>query len=96
LETIGHFKSVGQETVTTKAGTFETLKIETTSSTRNVNDPTRKNEAESQTWYAPAIDHWVKRTFVSRTDKRLTQNNTLELTEYGRSRDACERPISPY
>jgi hypothetical protein len=80
----GTSKVVGQEAVTTKAGTFETFKIETTFSTQNVNDPTRKNEATSQTWYAPAIDHWVKRTFVSRTDKHLTQNNTLELADYGR------------
>jgi hypothetical protein len=74
----------GQETVTTKAGTFETFKIETTFSARNVNNPTLKNDVTSVTWYAPAIDHWVKRTFVSRTDKHLVINNTLELVEYGR------------
>jgi len=36
------------------------------------------------TWYAPAINHWVKRTVVSRVDKHLLVNNTIELTEYGR------------
>jgi hypothetical protein len=80
----GTSKVVAEEAVTTKAGTFDTFKIETTSSTRNVNDPNAKNEITSQTWYAPAIDHWVKRIFVSRTDKHLRQNNTFELTEYGR------------
>jgi hypothetical protein len=80
----GTSKVVGQETVTTSAGTFETFKVETTFSARNVNDPTRKNEITLQTWYAPAIDHWVKRTFIARADKRLTESDTVELTEYGR------------
>jgi hypothetical protein len=80
----GRSKVVGQETVTTQAGTFETFKIETSYSSRSVRDPTRKAEVTVQTWYAPAIDHWVKRTFVSRTDKHLMVNNTLELVEYGR------------
>jgi hypothetical protein len=80
----GKSKVIGQETVTTKAGTFETLKIETSYAAQSVNDPTKKSEVTSETWYAPAIDHWVKRTFVSRTDKHLMINNTLELVEYGR------------
>jgi hypothetical protein len=80
----GTSKVVGEETVTTKAGTFETFKIETTFSARNVNDLTRKNEITSETWYAPAVDHWVKRSFISRANGHLTENNTIELTEYGR------------
>jgi hypothetical protein len=80
----GTSKVVGQESVTTKAGTFDTFKIDTTFTARNVNNPTLKNEVTSLTWYAPAVDHWVKRTFVSRTDKHLVINNTIELVEYGR------------
>jgi hypothetical protein len=80
----GKSKVVGQETVTTRAGTFETFKIETSYATRNVNDPTRKAEVTAETWYAPAADHWVKRTFASRTDNHLMINNTIELIEYGR------------
>jgi hypothetical protein len=38
----------------------------------------------AQTWYAPAIDHWVKRAFISGVDNHLRVNNILELTEYGR------------
>ena len=75
---------VGRESVTTKAGTFETFKIETSYSTRNVKDPTRKAEVTLQIWYATAIDHWVKRTFASRVNNLLTTNNTIELVEYGR------------
>jgi hypothetical protein len=80
----GKSKVVGQETVTTKAGTFDTFKIETSLSRKNIKDPTQKAEVTSVTWYAPAINHWVKRTFVSRVDKHLLVNNTIELTEYGR------------
>lgn len=80
----GTSKVVGQETVTTKAGTFETFKIETNYLIKNVKDPSRKNEVAAQTWYAPAIDHWVKRTFVSRVDQHVRANETFELVEYGR------------
>ena len=82
----GRTKVVGQETVTTKAGTFETFKIETAFLRRPTNDPTRKMEITQQTWYAPSIDHWVKRTFVSRGNGSLLANNTVELTEYGRKK----------
>ncbi|WFU25043.1 hypothetical protein QA649_01995 [Bradyrhizobium sp. CB1717] len=80
----GQSKVVGQETITTRAGTFETYKIETTLVRRPTNDPTRKNDITSVTWYAPAIDHWVKRTFVSRGNGHLLISNTHELVEYGR------------
>jgi hypothetical protein len=80
----GTSRVIGQESVTTKAGTFDTFKIETTFTGRNVNNPTLKNEVTSLTWYAPAIDHWVRRSFVSRSNKHLQINNMIELIEYGR------------
>ncbi len=80
----GTTKVIGQESITTKAGTFDTFKIETTFTGTNVNNPTLKNEVTSLTWYAPAIDHWVKRTFVSRANKHLQISNVVELVEYGR------------
>jgi hypothetical protein len=80
----GTSKVIGQESVTTKAGTFDTFKIETTFAGTNVNNPTLKNEVTSLTWYAPAIDHWVRRTFVSKANKHLQINNVIELVEYGR------------
>jgi hypothetical protein len=80
----GTAKVIGQESITTKAGTFDTFKIEIKFTGRNVNNPTMKNEVTSLTWYAPAIDHWVKRTFVSRADKRLQIDREVELVEYGR------------
>jgi DUF3108-like len=80
----GISKVVGEESVTTKAGTFDTFKIETTFTGTNVNNPLMKNEVTSTTWYAPAIDHWVRRTFVSRANKHVRINNVIELVEYGR------------
>jgi hypothetical protein len=80
----GISKVVGEESITTRAGTFETFKIETTFTGTNVNNLLLKNEVTSTTWYAPAIDHWVKRTFVSRANKHVRINNVIELTEYGR------------
>lgn len=80
----GTSKVVGQESVTTKAGTFDTFKIETRFTGSNVNNPTLKNEVVSLTWYAPAIDHWVRRTFVSRANKHLNISNMIELIDYGR------------
>lgn len=80
----GQSKVVGQETITTKAGTFDTFKIETAMARHPTNDPTMKTEITRQTWYAPAIDHWVKRTFVARANGHLRTSETVELVEYGR------------
>jgi hypothetical protein len=80
----GASKVVGQESVTTRAGTFDTFKIETTFTATNINNPTQKNKVTSLTWYGPAIDHWVKRTFVSRANEHLQTSTTLELVDYGR------------
>jgi hypothetical protein len=80
----GSSKVVGQESVTTRAGTFDTFKIETTYSLRSSNDPTKKVQVTTQTWYAPAINHWVKRASVSKADGHTRDNSTMELVEYGR------------
>ncbi len=80
----GTAKVVAQESVTTRAGTFDTFKIETSLQFQNANDPTKKYQAVLQTWYAPVIDHWVKRTFVSRIEGHVRDKNTNELVEYGR------------
>jgi hypothetical protein len=80
----GSSKVVAQESLTTRAGTFDTYKIETTYSVRSSNDPTRKVQILRQMWYAPVINHWVKRVFTSRTDGHVRENSTIELVEYGR------------
>jgi hypothetical protein len=80
----GSSRVIGQETVTTKGGTFETFEIETTSSSSDFKDSTRTEDVAIHTWYAPAIAHWVKRISIGRTDKHLRLNDTLELLEFGR------------
>jgi hypothetical protein len=80
----GTAKVVAQESITTQAGTFDTFKIEVSLQVQNSNDPTKKAQGVQQMWYAPAINHWVKRTYVSRSEGRVRENTTIELVEYGR------------
>jgi hypothetical protein len=80
----GTTKVVAKESVTTRAGTFDTFKIESSLQVQNANDPTKKVELVQQVWYAPAIDHWVKRSIVSRSEGRVRDKSTLELVECGR------------
>jgi hypothetical protein len=80
----GTSKVVAQESVTTRAGTFDTFKIEMSYQLQSTNDPTKKFQIVQEVWYAPMIDHWVKRSFVSRSDGRVREKNTMELVEYGR------------
>jgi hypothetical protein len=77
-------KVTAKETVTTRAGTFDTLKIETSIETQNANDPTKKFQSMQEIWYAPLINHWIKRSFASRSDGRVREKSTVELVEYGR------------
>jgi hypothetical protein len=75
---------IAQESITTSAGTFDTFKIETSYSMRNANDPTKKFDFKLVTWYAPAINHWVKRISTTRSVGNLRDNSSVELVEYGR------------
>jgi len=77
-------KVVVQESVTTRAGTFDTFKIEITFDLQNTKYPTKKVQDIRQMWYAPAIDHWVKQTSVMRWDGRVRTRTSTELIEYGR------------
>lgn len=80
----GTSKVVAQESVTTKAGTFDTFKIETSATQFNVANPSRVTKFVLTVWHAPSINHWVKRTYVARLDGHLTQNLTGTLLSYGR------------
>jgi hypothetical protein len=84
FRTTGVSKVVAQETVTTPAGTFETFKIERHQSEYNTIAQSRITEVDSVIWYAPKINRWVRRTFVTRFDKRLRSSTSEELAEYHR------------
>jgi hypothetical protein len=80
----GSSKVVEQETITTSAGTFDTFKIETTMSAHNTNDATKNAQSTMTTWYAPAVDHWVKRTSKQMSNGHVNGSSTVELVDYGR------------
>ncbi len=83
-------KVVAQEKLTTKAGTFDTYRIETTWTAHDTWDSTVRFEYQQTTWFAPEINHWVKRTTVLRTDDLVRERNTLALTKWGHGTAAAE------
>jgi hypothetical protein len=82
-------KVVAKETITTPAGTFETFKIDRQVKAFNAADPTRSNETQFLMWFAPEINHWVRRTINVRADKRLRSSSTDELMEIMKKEQAA-------
>jgi len=78
---------VGEGQVTTRAGQFDAFEIE--NSFRNEGDGSAKTEQEGvlRIWYAPAIDHWVKRVTEAQLDGGRATKSTEELVAYGRLKD---------
>jgi len=81
---VGTSKVVGTESITTDAGTFQALKIETSINGHNANDSTKRFESTITTWYVPSIDHWIKRTVKAAFNGNVQEDDTLELVDYGR------------
>lgn len=79
----GRAKVASKESVTTKAGTFDTFRIDESHAIVGTNDQTKKIQVVQQTWYAPQINRWVKRTFVSKADGHTRESTSIELVEYG-------------
>ena len=77
-------KVVAQQTLTTPAGTFETYKIERRIREFDTANPSRLSEIRSVIWYAPQINHWVRRTFETMIQKRTRASTSEELTEFTR------------
>jgi hypothetical protein len=74
-------KAVAQETITTPAGTFETFKIDRQVKEFNAADPSRYRDTQMLMWFAPQINHWVRRTFIVKQEKRTVSSTTDELIE---------------
>lgn len=74
----------GKETVTTKAGTFDTLKIDYKIRQINTKDPTKSSETTVNMLYAPTVNRWVQRHAIVRVEGRLRDDTTLELVDYSR------------
>jgi DUF3108-like len=84
LTITGESKVVGEEKVTTGAGTFDTFKIETRMRQVNSNDQTKASTINAVLWYAPSVNRWVRRTYKLQIEGRLRDSNTEELTDYSR------------
>ena len=80
----GVAKVVGQERITTPAGTFDTFRVDMTVRMINTKDQTRSQTWTFVVWYAPAVNRWVKRTSEWRSEGRLRDSFSEELTEYSR------------
>ena len=80
----GVAKVVGQEQVTTPAGSFDTYRVDMTVRMINTKDQTRSQTYAFVVWYAPAVNRWVKRTTEWRSEGRVRDSFSEELTEYSR------------
>jgi hypothetical protein len=78
-------KVVAQETITTPAGTFETFKIERTGREFKTTDPSKFSETHIVVWYAPKINHWVRRTYSTKYEKRIRSSTSEELSDFSRN-----------
>jgi hypothetical protein len=77
-------KVEAQEKITTDAGTFDTFKIEQQARWLDPLDPARMWEYQIVSWFAPQINHWVRRTTLIKFEKRLRENTTEELANFNR------------
>jgi hypothetical protein len=84
LRTSSVTKVVSQEKITTRAGTFDTYRVETNVTQTNSKDATKISRSTFVDWYAPTINRWVKRTFQTRFEGRIRDSVVEELTEYSR------------
>jgi hypothetical protein len=77
-------KVAAQEKITTVAGEFDTFRIEAKVRQVNTRDQTKSSTITETTWYAPAINRWVKRKTETRAEGRIRDSVSEELTEYTR------------
>lgn len=82
LKETGKAKVVSQESFTTQAGTFDTFKIVADLHEVFTADPARTQQSTLTTWYAPAINRWVKRATITHSLGRLRTSTSEELVDY--------------
>ena len=75
---------MGQGEITTQAGTFDTFRVDMTVRMINTKDQTRSQNWVFVVWYAPTVNRWVKKTSEWRSEGRLRDSFSEELTEYSR------------
>ena len=77
-------KVVAQENVTTAAGTFDTFKIERKVRQFDAADPSKLTESQIVLWYAPQVNHFVRRTTLVKFQDRTRSIMSEELADFTR------------
>jgi len=77
-------KIAAQETITTDAGMFDTFRIERQVKQFNTRDPSTLSEQQFVLWYAPQINHWVRRTTLTKVQKRTVSSTSDQLIDLSR------------
>jgi len=75
---------VAQEQITTPAGTFDTFKIEQQVREIDAANPSKLTESQIVVWYAPQINHFVRRTILVKFAERTRVMRSEELAEFTR------------
>ena len=82
LKTSSITKVSGRETITTPVGSFDAFKVERQARAYNIAAPSIVSEAKVVLWYAPEVNHWVRRNAVMKVEKRTRSNVTEELAAF--------------
>ena len=90
----GLSKVVGQESITTSAGTFDAFKVDRRVKEYNVADPSRLFDLEMLMWFSPQVNHWVRRNYVVKGEGRVLSSTSEELINYLQKPSATPAPIS--
>jgi hypothetical protein len=77
-------KVVAQEPITTAAGTFDTFRIEMRVQEVLASDPSQASQYEYVIWWAPQVNHWVRRKLVNKFQNRTRSSTSEELTDFSR------------
>lgn len=77
------YKVVGFETVSTRAGQFQAVRIDYDTDYEREDNPGYHGMIYGSLWYAPKVKWFVKTTYRSTTSRGRPQDNwTMELTRY--------------
>ena len=79
-------KVVGQETTIVASQQYDTFKIETEIHQALPARPGNSQDILISTWYAPAVNRWVKRSWTIRSDGHVKDQHTHELVEFTRGK----------
>ena len=78
-------KVIGQETMKVASQEYGTFKIETQIH-QVIPQNGKPQDISITTWYAPAINRWVKRSWTIRSDGHVKDQHTHELVEFTRGK----------